>query len=73
MNNQLLAVFNFLVTVGGAFVFGYKMWDFTAEESPPMPMVRQAEVSFPSEWGVINVICLYTVAGWDLMSCVCTL
>lgn len=24
MNRQLIAVFNFLVTVGGAFAFGYK-------------------------------------------------
>lgn len=29
MNRQLVSVFNFIVTVGGAFAFGYKATQYT--------------------------------------------
>ena len=38
MNNQLLTVVNFVLTVVGAFVFGYKAMEY-ASETPSMPMV----------------------------------
>ena len=38
MNNQLLTVINFLLTVIGAFVFGYKAMEY-AMETPSLPMV----------------------------------
>ena len=37
MNTQLLAVFNFLLTVGGAFVFGYKSVEYSMAV-PNLPM-----------------------------------
>ena len=34
MNTHMIAVFNFIVTVGGAFMFAYKATEYTLGSSP---------------------------------------
>ena len=57
INNQLLAVFNFLVTVIGSFVFTYKAVEYTMEV-PNFTSVRYAHCMF------VSVISLSQPDGW---------
>ncbi|ESO87923.1 hypothetical protein LOTGIDRAFT_98317, partial [Lottia gigantea] len=39
LNRHLIAVFNFIVTVGGAFAFGYKSVEYSVGSSLPLQMM----------------------------------
>jgi hypothetical protein len=74
VNRQLVSVFNFLVTVGGAFAFGYKATEYSLEV-PNIPAVSELKKwqFFYLNFALITSICSSMKFGCNCYSTFMTL